>query len=160
MIGGHCIKAWSKMQAVLAKSSAESDIYTVIKGATEGLGLITLNNDLGEKKEVKLNLDATAAKGILERQGISKIRHIDVNVLWLQQQLAKNMIPLAKVAGTENCSDLLAKHLASATQQKHVAYMRLEIQEGRATKAAQLHAMERLEPQGEFWDLRKYLPGG
>ena len=29
--------------------------------------MITLNNDLGEKKEVKLNLDATAAKGILER---------------------------------------------------------------------------------------------
>ena len=30
--------------------------------------------------------------------------------------------------------------------------MRLEFQEGRATKAAQLHAMERLEPQWEFWD--------
>ena len=96
MIGGHCIKAWSKTQAVLAKCSAESELYSVVKGATEGLGLITLNNDLGEKKEVKLNLDATAAKGILERQGISEVRHIDVNVFWLQQQLAKKIIPLSR----------------------------------------------------------------
>ena len=51
-IGGHCIKAWSKTQAVLAKSSAESELYSVVKGATEGLGLIAINNDLGEKKEV------------------------------------------------------------------------------------------------------------
>ena len=65
MIGGHCIKAWSKTEAVLAKSSAENELYSVVEEATEGFGLITLNNDLGEGKEVKLNLDATAAKGIL-----------------------------------------------------------------------------------------------
>ena len=105
MIGGRCIKALSKTQAVLAKSSAESELYSVVKGAAEGLGLLTLNKDLGEKKEVRLNLDATAAKRILERQGISKVRLIDVNVLWLEQQLAKKIIPLVKVAGTENCSD-------------------------------------------------------
>ena len=136
MVGKHCIKAWSKTQSVIAKSSAESELYSVVKGACEGLGLITLHNDLGEAKEVKLNLDATAAKGILERQGISKVRHIDVNVLWLQQQMAKKLIPLIKVDGTENCSDLLTKHLASATQQKHVAYMQLEFRDGRAAKAA------------------------
>ena len=84
MIGGHCIKAWPKTQAVLAKSSAESELFSAVKGATEGLGLITLNNDLGKVKEVKLNLDATAAKGLLETQGISKVKHIDVNVLWLR----------------------------------------------------------------------------
>ena len=47
MIRGHCIKAWSKTQAVPAKSSAESELYSVVKGAAEGLGLIALNNDLG-----------------------------------------------------------------------------------------------------------------
>ena len=46
----------------------------------------------------------------------------------------------------------MTKHLASQTLLKHVAYMNLEFQEGRAGKAAQLHAMERLEPQGEFRD--------
>ena len=89
MIGRHCIKSWSKTQAVIAKSSAESELYSVVKGATEGLGLATLFKDMGFEVTVKLNLDAAAAKGILERQGIAKVRHIDVNVLWLQQQLAR-----------------------------------------------------------------------
>ena len=96
MIGSHCVKAWSETQAVIAKSSAESELYSVVKGATEALGLITLNTDLGSSKKARLNLDATAAKGILERQGISKVRHIDVNVLWLQQQTARKIIPLIK----------------------------------------------------------------
>ena len=52
---------------MLAKSLAESELYSAAKGAIEGLGRITLNNDLGEVKEAKLNLDATVAKGILER---------------------------------------------------------------------------------------------
>ena len=141
MVGGHCINAWSKTQAVMAKSSAESELYSVVKGATEGLGLITLHNDMGESRQVTLNLDATAAKGILERQGISKGRHIDVNVLWLQQQTAKNIIPLIKVPGTDNCSDLLTKHLVGPILNKHVAAMGLVFQEGRAEKAALLHAL-------------------
>ena len=37
-IGGHCIKAWSKTQAAPAKSSAESELYSVVEGATAGLG--------------------------------------------------------------------------------------------------------------------------
>ena len=150
MIGNHCIKAWAKTQSVIAKSSAESELYSVVKGATEGLGLITLGNDLGMEVGVKLNLDASAAKGILERQGISKVRHIDVNVLWLQQQVAKHIIPLIKVDGTVNCADLLTKHLTTAVQQGHVDMMKLEFRDGRAQMAAQLHSIDRLQPQGEF----------
>ena len=67
MAAGHCIRAWSRTQAVVVKSSVERELYSVVKGATEGLGLITLNNDLGETRQVKLNLDASAAIGTLER---------------------------------------------------------------------------------------------
>ena len=74
VISGHCIKAWMETQSVVAKSLAESELYSVVKGACKGLGLITLDNDLGEVKGLKLNLGATAAKGILERQGISQSR--------------------------------------------------------------------------------------
>ena len=105
MIGSHCIKAWSKTQAVVAKSSAESELYGVVRGACEGLGLKTLLADLGGQADIRLHLDATAAQGILERSGIAKIRHIDVNVLWLQEKCAKKMVPLLKVPGTQNCVD-------------------------------------------------------
>ena len=152
MIGHHCIKAWSKTQSVIAKSSAESELYSVVKGATEALGLVTLCKDMGKVMGVKLNLDAAAAKGILERQGISKVRHIDVNVLWLQQQVAKKIVPLVKVDGTENCADLLTKHLTTMIQEKHVKMMKLEFRDGRAQSAAKLHAISRAKPQEEFQD--------
>lgn len=150
MAGGHCIKAWSKTQSVVAKSSAESELYSVVKGACEGLGLATLYKDLGSDKKLQLSLDAAAAKGILERQGIARIRHIDVNVLWLQQQAARDMVPLIKIKGEYNGSDLMTKHLTSAVQQGHVKRLNMEFRDGRAKVAAQLHAMDRVEPQGQF----------
>ena len=63
--GGHLIKAWSKTQSILAKSSAESELYGVVKGACEGLGVNTLLRDLGESDpKVRMHVDATAAKGV------------------------------------------------------------------------------------------------
>ena len=58
-----------------------------------------------EEMQIELHLDATAAKGIIERRGLSKVRHVDVNVLWLQETCARRAIPLNKVPGEENCAD-------------------------------------------------------
>ena len=112
MLGGHCVKAWSETQAAIAKSSAESELYSVIKGSCEGLGMQTLMSNMGAEVGISLHLDARAAKGILERSGLSKVRHIDVNQLWLQEQCARKIVPLTKVDGTRNPSDLLTKHLS------------------------------------------------
>ena len=84
MLGSHCLKAWSKTQSVVAKSSAEAELYGVARGGTEGLGMLTLLKDLARTIRLQPHLDAMAAKGIIERRGLSKVRHIDVSVLWLQ----------------------------------------------------------------------------
>ena len=80
-IGQHAIKTWSKTQAIVAKSSAEAELYAVVRGACEGLGLSALVEDFGSQTMLRLHLDSSAAQGILDRQGLSKARHIDVNVL-------------------------------------------------------------------------------
>ena len=49
MIGKHCLKTWSKTQALVAKSSGEAELYAVVKGAAEALGMVTLARDLGRK---------------------------------------------------------------------------------------------------------------
>ena len=140
LLGRHCVKAWSKTQAVIAKSSAESELYSVIKGSCEGLGMQTLMDDLGVTIDINLHLDATAAKGILERSGLSKVRHIDVNHLWLQEQCTRKIIPLTKVDGTKNPSDLLTKHLSVAVIEKHLECLNLQYREG-SEKAAKLHVI-------------------
>ena len=74
MLGGHCLKTWPKTQAIIAKSSAEAELYDVVRGATEALGMCTLIKDLGgEELQIELHLDATAAKGMIERRGLSKV---------------------------------------------------------------------------------------
>ena len=51
MLGQHCIKTWSKTQSLIAKSSAESELYGIVKALCEALGTLTLMEELG--KELK-----------------------------------------------------------------------------------------------------------
>ena len=80
-VGQHTIKTWAKTQAIVAKSSAEAELYAVVRGACEGLGMSALLEDFGTPSAMRLHLDSSAAQGILDRQGLPKVRHIDVNVL-------------------------------------------------------------------------------
>ena len=47
MVGQHCLKTCSKTLAIIANSSAEAELYGVVRGATESLGMSTLIKDLG-----------------------------------------------------------------------------------------------------------------
>ena len=64
-----------------------------------------------ETGKVDLNTDASAAKGIAMRRGVGKVRHIEVNQLWLQDRVSKGDFSVTKVRGDENPADLMTKHL-------------------------------------------------
>ena len=89
--GGHIIRSWSTGQAVTALSSGEAEYYALVKAASQGIGIRNMMEDLGEKceKPIEINTDATAAIGIVNRVGIGKVRHIEVNQLWLQEKIFK-----------------------------------------------------------------------
>ena len=90
---------------------------------------------------MRLELDATAAKGILDRQRLAKVRHIDVNCLWLQERCAKHTVPLVKIPGKINTDDVMDKHLVGPVLLKHVRNPNLDIREGRSEQAAGLHSV-------------------
>ena len=142
MLGKHCLKSWSKTQALIAKSSGEAELYAVVKGAAEALGMVTLAGDLGRRIGIQMHVDALAAKGMIERKGLSKVRHLDVNVLWLQEQCARKIVPVCKVPGEDNIADLMTKHLGAAKIKKNVEMMGMKYEDGRAGKAAQLHLVQ------------------
>ena len=99
-------------------------------------------SDLGKIVKIKMHVDANAAKGMVERQGLQKVRHLEVDHLWLQEQQARRMLPLSKVLGTENPADLMTKNVAQALVIKYMETMRIKFSEGRAKAAAQLHATD------------------
>lgn len=160
MLGRHCLKAWSKTQSVIAKSSGESELYGIIKGSSEGLGLVTLASDFGEKMNVRVHVDATAAMGMVERRGISRVRHIEVDHLWIQEQEARRMLPIAKVAGGDNPADLMTKNVGIELAIKHLRTMGIRFAEGRSDAAAQLHNIEvgdewKIEGEGNMLEVMK-----
>ena len=110
--GQACLKSYSKTQGTIAQSSAESELIALVKTACEALGSAALAQDLGIDLRVRLHVDAAAALGILERQGVGRVRHVDIGVLWLQRQQIRLSAELTIVLGTENPADLMTKHLA------------------------------------------------
>ena len=55
--------------------------------------------------KTRVHVDATAAKGIVEGRGISRVRHIEVDHLWIQEQEARRMLPISKVDGGDHPAD-------------------------------------------------------
>ena len=115
MVGDVCLKAWSTTQRVVALSSGEAECYAAIKGASEGLGFLGGCADLGIWTNGAVSLrvltDSSACKGICQRTGLGKIRHIDVAMLWLQDLVRKGKIQMSKIPGKENPADFLTKYL-------------------------------------------------
>ena len=103
MMGSRALKTWSKTQSVIAKSSAESELYAIVRASTEALGLLTLFKDKGMAVvDSRVHADASAAKSIVEREGLGKDRHMEVDLLWVQEQQLRKRRPLTTNAGTLN----------------------------------------------------------
>ena len=115
MLGEHMIKLSSTTQGVLSLSSAEAEWFAMVKTSCMAIGTQSACKDLGVDVGIELHTDSSAAKGIGSRRGVGKVRHLDVNTLWLQQKISSKQIKLYKVGTLDNPADLGTKHLDQAT---------------------------------------------
>ena len=119
-VGMHTIKAWSNTQAVIALSSGEAEYYGMVRGASIALGIRSLMEDMGVKTRVRIMTDSSAALGISKRRGLGKVRHLELNQLWLQDKVSTGDIDIRKVKGTENMADALTKHVDQTQLRWHI----------------------------------------
>ena len=68
-IGSHLIKAWSRTQNNVTLSSAEAELYAMVKCTAELMGIKSMMKDWGRNKSGTLYADSTAALGIAKRKG-------------------------------------------------------------------------------------------
>ena len=66
---GKLVKAWSKTMNIIALSSGESELGAVVRGTAEALGVQALLADFGYAATIRMSSDATAAIGMVKRQG-------------------------------------------------------------------------------------------
>ena len=84
----HLLKACTRTQKIIARSSAEAELYGVALGASEVKGVDSMMSDVGFVVKPVLTTDAKATEHILHRHGIEKMKHINVAHL-LQQDDVK-----------------------------------------------------------------------
>ena len=86
MRGGHCLKVWTKKQQVVSLSTAESELFAAAKTALEGLRIQRVAKVLGIACGLNLHLDASATVCLVNRRGLGKAKHVDMQNLWIPNQ--------------------------------------------------------------------------
>ena len=87
--------------------------------------------DFGVNVAIRVNTDASAAKGMANRKGLGKVRHIAFNQLWIQDRISKGDLTITKVNGKENVADNLTKHVNAEDIRVHLCKTGQTIAQGR-----------------------------
>ena len=115
MLGRH----YTRKQKVIAKSSAEAALYAAALGASEAKGVQSMMCDLGFAVKPVLTIDAKATEHILHRQGIGKLKHIDVACLWMQDEIRSQRLRVCRVRSEESVADLGTEPHSKTVIAKH-----------------------------------------
>ena len=114
MHGAHWLEGWSVTQKVRALSSRESEFYAQGSGAARGLLMKHICHEAGEPtKKLVLHCDSVASRGMAQRLGAGKCRHIEVKWLWLQQAMDEKKLATKHVSTESNVADIGTKGLTS-----------------------------------------------
>ena len=90
-------------------SSAETELYGLLKGTKEALAIQVWGMDLCLKMSVRMHADSEAAIGICRRSGIGRVRHLAVGQLWVQEGLRRGDFEFYNVRGDHTPIDILTK---------------------------------------------------
>ena len=115
MIGGCLLFSSSRTQKLVSLSSAEAEVYACSSGCSDAILLARLLSGMcGRKAHIPLYTDSSGARGILQRQGVGRLRHLSCRILWLQNLINAGAVRRGATAGTKNPADIGAKRLASS----------------------------------------------
>jgi hypothetical protein len=121
--GGCTLYTQSVGQSIHSQSSGEAEFYSAVSGVSAGLGLSHLLDFVGLKVRLELQLDSSAARGVLWRTGVGKIRHLEVKTLWVQDLVTAGRLVVRPVSGIENVADIGTKVLSA----ERILYLKKKI---------------------------------
>ena len=87
------------------------------------MGMTSLAVDGWAKRGVTVEVDASAAIGRMQRRGLGKVRHLDVQELWTQDAIRKGKLKVRKIKGSLNTGDMMTKPLNRAETEKNLEVM-------------------------------------
>ena len=114
LVDGVTVYMSSRRQGVQSTSSAEAELYAASITVFEGRLLNNFPEWVGLHVPYRLHVDSVAAKAVVQRDGVGKIKHLDVRVPWLQAERELHGLKCLKVPGEWSLSDLGTKAIPVA----------------------------------------------
>ena len=105
--GQHQLRSWSEGQTAIAMSSGEAELSAACMAAQQTMGTEIMARELGVHLDnMELQVDANAAIGVIGRQGLGTLRHLDLSDLWLQSAVRRKQVNPENVQSKNNMADL------------------------------------------------------
>ena len=116
MRGWHLLAHWSRTQQ-------EAELHAICKGAAEGLAAANMAREFLEEVALAMHTDASAAKGVIQRQGAGRVKHLSIKQLWAQERESEGELGIRKIPRAINWADLLTHHWSETEAVCHLAGM-------------------------------------
>ena len=105
---------YSRGQDNRALSSGESEFYAAGSVLNEAIGLAGIYCEMGFPMCIILQVDSTAAIGMIQKRGTGRARHIDLRHLHMQDKLRDGTISaLQKIDTADNTADVGTKYFTA-----------------------------------------------
>ena len=111
--GGCLVYSSSRTQKIVSLSSAESETYAAASAVMDAILIRAIISWVLQSTILMcLYIDSSAARGILPRRGVGRLRHLSCRVLWLQNLVGEKLLMVKAVLGAINPSDIATKRLS------------------------------------------------
>ena len=90
------------------------------------MGLKSIMEEFGIECDLIVEIDATAAEGMMQRRGLGKMRHLRVQELWTQEAVAMKRFRVRKIKTEDNNADMGTKPLGREQLEKILQRMGFE----------------------------------
>ena len=120
-LNSHLISFWCKSQATVALSSGEAELNAMVKGCSEGIGILELMREMGCDAQVySIETDSSAARGTVMRHGAGRMKHLSTKQLWIQGAVKYYKITPVKICRSVNSADLLTHSCTTRDFENHL----------------------------------------
>ena len=119
VLGGCLIHAYSRGLSMICLSSGEAEFNGGVAACSEGIFFQSIFAFHGMPIKLRVWLDSSAARGVFQRQGVGRIRHLEAKSLWVQEGLRRKQFELCAVGTDDNTADIGTKALSEGKLVKH-----------------------------------------
>ena len=113
-LDGNLMFSYARRQASISLSSCESELIASSSAIAEGLYLRNILKTLcPDEVQLVARLDSSSARAVMAKAGVSRLRHLDVRLLWVQGLVQRQEVQLKPISTPDNPTDIGTKPLHS-----------------------------------------------